>query len=977
MKPTVRDPKDAVRNMRYENKHLIFEIGPDGTCALFTHRPSRRDYRRLPPTPIARLRLAGRKSDCPAIRAVRQGDELVLQFADTSATATLRIQSEPEHFILKVLGVEGADVETLTFLDVALTAGGAPDAFVATVLSLDLQTRVDTLPGPVDHLQAACFRRFGFAGARAAVIGCPPGRLRHIMQTVVSAAPDLPHSPVGGPWALDPAENRGSYLFNFRDLTEQTVDEWIAVAKSVGFTQIDFHGSQSFRFGDCAPNPAMYPRGQASLKAVIDRLHAAGIAAGLHTYAFFIDKACPWVTPVPDPRLGKDATFTLAQALDAGAEAVPVVEPTQGMSAVTGFFERNSITLQIDAELILYSGVRSAGPYAFTGCTRGAHGTRPTAHARGTPVHHLKECFGLFAPDGDSDLLTEIAAATARTYNECGFDMMYMDALDGADLLGGVENLWHYGSKFVFEIFKRAARPPLMEMSTFYHHLWYLRSRMGAWDHPTRAYKRFIDRHVAANERNARIFLPSHLGWWATQTWSDPNREFTFEDDLEYLCGKALGTDCGFALIGLDPPSAASNAYLQRIAQTVRRYEVLRRAGYFSEAVKARLRASNQAFTLARTPRGAWCFRPTQFARHTFSSAEAAGRSWRVENPFHTQPPRVRIEALMAAVPDDARGAPTLTDGREADAFTERRSADGVAFDFAASPLRTPDGQPCLRSAARNSGLTAVEAWTMARRTFAPPLDLLRSRVGAVAQGAAQSQAPGGGSVGFGLWVHGDGQGATLNLRLRSPLAVTRALSDHYVVIDFTGWRYVEFIEQESDRVEDYRWPPDIPKAAWELEDEHTVLGRYDVYRESVDFARVESASFWFGKIPTGRNVECHMGPVHVLPLRQVRCQDPALSVGGRTVTFPVAMESGSFLEVDREDHGTLFSPEGKLLTEFKPQGLIPELVRGVNEVHCACAPTGESVRLRITLAVSGRPFGRMRRKDLIDWNLLAGEGMT
>jgi hypothetical protein len=184
--------------------------------------------------------------------------------------------------------------------------------------------------------------------------------------------------------------------------------------------------------------------------------------AGLHTYAFFIDKSCPWVTPVPDPRLAKDATFTLSEALTAEAAQVPVVESTQNMSAITGFFVRNSVTLQIDDELITYSNVSKEPPYAFTGCKRGAYGTQATSHAKGAQVHHLKECFGLFVPDGDSTLFSEVANSTAEAFNEGGFDMMYMDALDGEDIVGGPENGWHYGSKFVFEIWKHVPPSPLV-----------------------------------------------------------------------------------------------------------------------------------------------------------------------------------------------------------------------------------------------------------------------------------------------------------------------------------------------------------------------------------------------------------------------------------------------------------------------------------------------------------------------------------
>ena len=51
------------------------------------------------------------------------------------------------------------------------------------------------------------------------------------------------------------------------------------------------------------------------------RINAAGISAGLHTYAFFIAKDCPWVTPVPDRRLASDATFKVRRS---GLRAFPI-----------------------------------------------------------------------------------------------------------------------------------------------------------------------------------------------------------------------------------------------------------------------------------------------------------------------------------------------------------------------------------------------------------------------------------------------------------------------------------------------------------------------------------------------------------------------------------------------------------------------------------------------------------------------------
>ena len=73
-------------------------------------------------------------------------------------------------------------------------------------------------------------------------------------------------------------------------------------------------------------------------KRIGDKLHAAGLAVGLHTFAAFIDKRCPWITPVPDPRLATAATFTLREPLTPESDVVAVAESTEGLSAVIGYF---------------------------------------------------------------------------------------------------------------------------------------------------------------------------------------------------------------------------------------------------------------------------------------------------------------------------------------------------------------------------------------------------------------------------------------------------------------------------------------------------------------------------------------------------------------------------------------------------------------------------------------------------------------
>jgi hypothetical protein len=914
---------EARMSFTLETAHARFEIGSGGQTLHLLDKRTGADYCRREPAPaFASVRKAGR--EYPASAASYRQGKITLEFGAAGVRAVLQVAAKQDYLTLEVLSVTGEQVEELVFTDIPLTLKGSlEEPFACCALALNLKTNVRALPGPQDRLQAACSARFGLVGAQAALIACPPGELRRALQEVVSAAPDLPHSPIGGPWALGQEINEGSYLFNFGNLTEQTVDAWIELAHSIGFNQIDFHGGGSFRFGDCRPNPEWYPRGFASMKAVTDRLHAAGIKAGLHTYAFFIAKDCPWVTPVPDPRLAKDATFTLAAPLSAEETTVPVVESTEKMSAVTGFQVRNSATVQIDDELIVYGAVSKDPPYAFTGCQRGAYGTHAAAHAQGARVQHLKECFGLFVPDPDSTLFSEVAAKTAQAFNEGGFDMIYLDALDGEDILAGPGNAWHYGSKFVFEIWKRLERPALMEMSTFHHHLWYVRSRMGAWDHPTRSHKRFIDIHCGANEANRKMFLPGQLGWWALLTWSGADREPTFSDDIEYLCCKALGTDTGLSVMGIYPENVEQVPALGRLAAIMKQYEDLRHAHYFPESIKAKLRVPGDEYTLV-NEEGRWRFRPAEDARHKVEGINGWSNVWRVANKFGPQPVQLRIEALLAAGPYDAAGNVTLADFASPGEFADRGAQSGVTADLQPSTEQVKESAASGCFTATSDRGDRRSSWVKMVREFATPLDLSKNQA-------------------LGVWVYGDGNGEVLNLQLRSPEYVGQGIHDHYITVEFTGWRYFELIEPEGERYEDYSWPYD---------------GAYAMYRENVDYAKVASLGLWCNNLPRGKRVACYLGPVKGLPLVETTLHHPAVSIGGETITFPVDIKTGSYLEFRSMSDCKLYDPAGKLIGEVRPQGEAPELAAGENQVEFACdAPRGVSARAYVTVISLGEPL--------------------
>ncbi len=217
-------------------------------------------------------------------------------------------------------------------------------------------------------------------------------RVLPALQEALAGASELPVCKVAGPWAREVPFNHGSYLFNFGSLTETNVNDWIEMAHSLGFTQIDNHGGGAFfRFGSLELNRQKWPDGWDSWQRIVARLHAAGIGSIFHTYAFFIDKRSKYVTPVPDPRLDAFRAFTLAEPLTADAIEMAVQESTAGLTTVTGPFEQNSVVLHIGDELVTFGGVSQQAPWRFTGLKRGALGTKAAVHEQGAKARHLKE----------------------------------------------------------------------------------------------------------------------------------------------------------------------------------------------------------------------------------------------------------------------------------------------------------------------------------------------------------------------------------------------------------------------------------------------------------------------------------------------------------------------------------------------------------------------------------------------------------
>ena len=179
---------------------------------------------------------------------------------------------------------------------------------------------------------------------------------------------------IGGHWAKTSPDVRRGYLFT--DLTEANCEETIPYAKLGEFGYVmTYDGTWTSSLGSYPINLQNFPKGEESLKAAVERCHAAGLKVGLHMLTSFVHKHDPLARPKPDPRLLKDAQAVLAADIDAQAQEMAASTAVDAFPAEAVFYgdARQGFDIQIDDELIHYQRLEP-GSRKFLQCVRGYAG---------------------------------------------------------------------------------------------------------------------------------------------------------------------------------------------------------------------------------------------------------------------------------------------------------------------------------------------------------------------------------------------------------------------------------------------------------------------------------------------------------------------------------------------------------------------------------------------------------------------------
>ncbi len=921
----------------FQNKYVKLNIEKDGRVSGLFDRTSGKNHAISPAGYIAGIKQ--NDTVLTVNSAVKTKDGLLLGFANTSTTANIKVTVKPNYLVFEVSSVSDNTIQEFTFLDIKLIHQTNTSPFSWAAISMNLHTNVPALPGIGDSLLATCVSQFGIKGAKVGIIGSPSSKMRSIMKEVVYAAKDsVPYSPYGGPWAMDIKSIKGSYIVDCNQMRDDTVDKWIKICSDTGIHQIDF-SNWNFFVGEYEVNPKFIPGGKAELKRVIKRLKAAGIRCGLHTYSFLIGRESKkYVSPIPDPRLLKGAKFTLTADVNDTDTSISV-EPGLDFNRIGP-----GVIVQIDNELISLGDFSKTSPLTITGCTRGFLETRPSSHKTGSTVAELRQVFAVFMPDVHTTIYKEIAGNLARTANEYGFDMMYLDAIDSYFSLDTPENGWYWATLFVNEIVKKVKQPVMLEGSTFWHGLWFARSRIGAWDVPVRAEKECYDAHFVDNLFYQKTFMPTHLGWCDVRKWSPVQPERTFDDDIEFLLCKSMAADCGMSMQAyLNPDNYMKSENAQRIGKLIGKYERLRTKNYFPESIRKKLAISGADYTLEQA-NNKWFFRPVTYAKHKVNGYDRSTYTWSVNNKYTSQPAQVRIEALMSIDPYDSPEAKVQIDGSneklpKIDQIQGVKSSSLTAGAF--PELGRPEPLVCFKATASDP-----MSWVGSTTRLIYGID--------------------GSMKGFGFWVYGDGLGEIVNIQTTSVPSST-GYSDHYVKVDFTGWKYFELVEPETTEMSKYDWPTVSKKTEWAYTENGPSVHKmrippsstaYTVYVMYGAINYVTLMGIWYNNLPVGKEVTTYLSPIKALPLKYAKIVNPSIEIAGKTITFPVTLESGQYIEYRSTKDCKVYNADGAVIANLKPTGTIPIAKSGSNKATFNCKTTGDlNPRLTITIITKGNPI--------------------
>ena len=900
----------------FENPHASIAFDGKGRVVSLVEKKTGRELVG-DKTPFVVLWPGPRKQLVPQKMEKRTPDNLAFVFPD-GKEVVLSVKTETFGWTFSVEAAPSENVDHVDFACLKPACRKYQGATFSNAMSDDLSAvfvrPYDPQPEPRcrsrEGLLVRIEKPFEFTGHKAGIAAGPRAEILEMMRQMTVAS-GVPVSSAGGAWTIGSEDSRQSYLFTRMAKPEEDADYYIALAELGGFQVLHLTSDWAGTLGHYKLRPKRYPDGVASMKQLVDKVHAAGLKVTFHTLSSCISPSDSWVRPVPDKDLRADYSYTMTSALDTHATNEIVVAEKPGPKHSLVFtYSSNGNVLRIDDELIQYSGISREPPYRFTKLKRGAFGTKSAAHAAGTKVDYLHQRYIAFYPRPDSPLMEKVSDALAAVYNGGGLDGLYYDGSEGVGSRYGIDSFrWN-----LFRKLKHSpGRGPMIEASARGANNWWFQTRTGTQDHPVFAPKRFHDRHVREALKIRRgEFMEPQMGWWRP-CQATPKCHGHFLDDMEYFASQNAGIDAAMSVQGIDARPLPKTIVSQLVV--LGWYERFRLARAFDPALVEKMAVPRAEFRLRQNSGGEWMSTPVETFKHRAGIVD--DRRWKL-NSQTARKTAVRVEALYGAGGTDDADSKMLLSAADAKAI---KTAFAPGMKAAFSTGSDPEKGETLVLVASNKNAAVRASWVRAIREHAfPYLDVNPAN-------------------GFGLWVKGDGSGALFNLQVKSGPEFHNGYSDHMVRLDFTGWRYVPLMlrERDAEKHEDYDWP----------------YGWFStVYINSANVSHLSHVAMYLVDIPKGGSAKVEIAAVKTLKhVQEAVVRGAALSVNGKKTVLPFKeMHAGDYAELE-DGRWTRFDEMGEPL-ETVVTGDNVALSAGENV--CEISAEDASMRLETTFFALG-----------------------
>ncbi len=707
-------------------------------------------------------------------------------------------------------------------------------------------------------------------------------------------------SKAGGAYATEWEGNYGDYAV-VTDIKPERIDENIKLALEMNVDQYDIHqGPYTFRQGDFYFPYTENGTAKEYYETTGKKFEEAGIETGLHTYVYYIDYAAENI--LSNPKWQKDLetleTYTLRGDLSKTKTSIKTYEDATAFDMTYTFFYKNSRYIRIDNEIILVGLGTDAG---FINCKRAQCGTEFSKHTDGATIYHLSGYFQMFVPKFGSDLFYHIADLTAKTYNEGGFDMLYLDAIDGINRhIGEGEEVWYWYNAFVHRVISQCNNTPTIEMSATSPQEWNVRGRMGAWDTASRSIKKNIQEHIEVNKKSMQNNMMTTLGWFSFFPDLDPVadlkntiRKSMFTDTLDALGMGALLYDMSVVYNPFETSLIRNNPYhYDSIMYYVNNYAKLRKSDYFKKEVIDKVKSIGGEWKVIEKSAGEYAFLQTYYeAKNLTYGKDYTENTISGNNPFSNQTPFIRIESRVSTLFENP-----VTVYK----FDESKDVSDTANAVIMNKLPTSINMLNNMAMTLNVKGTGVDGDAM-----------LVSIVG----GAARD----------------DGGGRT----------------DFFIDLNFEGWREVILLDAENAEYDTDKYP-------------FTGIGikgmQYGTFRVVTDYNNINTV---YVRTTGNSGHTARLGEMKAYTHTLAPVKNPTITIGSTKMTFNCEIKGGEFLEYDPlTNKATLYHNYEQTKENVTFSGKLEIPTGSFEAVYSANATTNAPVRARVVLGFYGQEIG-------------------